>query len=234
MGHSHVDHISGLLSFIGLRNRTKGANDKPLDVFFPFNDVYSHHYIDFINKIFPQYSLKYKLDFHYIDENIDVNPKIYIKPFKVDHCNNSLGFCVYEKSKRLKHGIDQATIEKVKRKEISKDDIMEQHDIKHFAYTLDNAGFDLNEVKDVKEIVLDCTFLNANDRDIPKHATLIECNDIIAQINCKKAYLAHISPRYNKINGVIEWTSDLGYYMSRKDGTTQSYQYNDLCQEKSS
>ncbi|MCJ8329130.1 MAG: MBL fold metallo-hydrolase, partial [Lentisphaeria bacterium] len=38
LSHGHIDHISGLLSFLCLRQSTKGDTEKPLDIYYPEGD----------------------------------------------------------------------------------------------------------------------------------------------------------------------------------------------------
>lgn len=200
LGHSHVDHIAGLLSFIGLRNKTKGANEKPLDVWVNKSDPFMVKYIRLIQEMFPQESLQYPLVFKDIraGQTFEVGGKSYIKAFKVEHTEYSLGFCVYNKSSCLKEGIDPKTIgAKLKSGELRKEDITVQKDVRAFAYILDSFKFNVEEILDVREAVLDCTFLNEADRNAWSHASLKECLKVIEDSKCHKAYLSHVSPRYN-------------------------------------
>lgn len=204
--HCHVDHVAGLFSFIGLRNKTMGDNKKPINIFYPQKEYLFKNYQRFADELFPDKYRKFNINWAPINEGdiIPIKNKVYVKAFKTFHNANSLGYVICEESKKLKPGYDPKTIgDMIKNGIVSKDDVMERKDIKHFAYTLDNCGFDTKEVMDVKEIVLDATFLDIKDRDAKSHATLDEAKEIAKEINCKTAYFAHISPRYDDYREII-------------------------------
>jgi ribonuclease Z len=199
ISHSHVDHVSGLLAFIGIRNRTKGDNTKPLDIYYNSDDPYIYNHIEAIEKIYPQEFLKFSLTFIGIssDQRVWVNEKTYIKTFRTQHTDWSMGFSVCDKSFRIKDGYDKKETGKlIKSGAINKDDVLERKDIIKFAYTLDNCGFNIAEIEGAHEVILDCTFLDANDRKGETHCSIAECEAIIEASKCRVAYLAHISPRY--------------------------------------
>ena len=204
--HAHVDHVAGLFSFIGLRNKTMGDNEKALNIFYPRKERLFSKYENFVNELFPKQYLKYDIVWTPISEGdiIPIKKKVYVKAFKTIHNAVSLGYVICEESNRLKSGYDPKTIGSlIASGQVKREDVTERNDVKHFAYTLDNCGFDLDEVQDVKEIVLDATFLDPSDRDAKTHATMDEAKDIAKNINCNIAYLAHISPRYNAPKEVI-------------------------------
>lgn len=197
--HAHVDHVAGLFSFIGLRNKTMGANDKELNIYYPENEILFLEYKAFAEKLFPKKFLKFDLNWYPIKagDEIYVRKKNYVKSFKTKHNANSLGYVVCEESRRLKEEYSEKDIGKlIKEKKVSREDITERADIKHFAYTLDNCGFDLNLIKGVKEVVLDATFIDPRDRTSMTHCTFDEAKKIADELECEIAYLAHISPRY--------------------------------------
>lgn len=198
ISHGCLDHLSGLLSFIGIRNKTKGANDKPLDIYYPKNDKRCREYINFCLSFYGR--LKYDVTVHEISHGMSnqVGKNMFIRAFKTVHTDYSLGYCVYEKSRRLKAGISPDSVSELIKSGVNRDTLTDEHEVNLFAYTLDNCGFDTKWVMGVKEIVLDCTFLNDEDRERYSHATLTDCKWVIDEIKPKVAYLAHISPRYNQ------------------------------------
>jgi ribonuclease Z len=232
LGHSHIDHISGLLAFIGLRNRTLGANEKPLEIVYNMDDPFLAKFISLVRDMYPQHSLKFPLYFHDIRPgcSYEISPKVYMKAFKTSHTNWSQGFCVYNESYGLKPGVDPKTVgAKIRSGEIRREDVTVRRDIKTFAYLLDNAGFDVEEVVGAKELVLDCTFLNEEDRDKMTHATIRECEETIKASGCRKAYLAHISPRYERTRGeIMIWTAESGLTLNGRSVT-----FDEMAKEKS-
>lgn len=204
--HAHVDHVAGLFSFIGLRNKTMGDNEKPLSIFYPKDEHLFKKYENFQNELFPERFLKYPITWIPVSEGdiIPIKKKIYVKAFKTIHNANSLGYVICEESHKLKPEYDPKEIGgMIARGDVDKNQITVRHDTKHFAYTLDNCGFDLDEVQDVKEIVLDATFIDEKDRTSNTHATLDEAKAVANDINCDVAYMAHISPRYKIKNEIV-------------------------------
>lgn len=228
IGHPHLDHIVGLISLIGLKNIAAGSavnNNRPLEIWGDLDNPMMAKFIRIIKELHPIDQLKYKLTFNDIKpgQRIDVGSRCYIKAFKMSHSSEygSIGFCVYRESKGLKPGIDPSTVQKrIQSGEIKQADIMEQRDKKLFAYTLDNSGFDIEEIRGVSEVVLDCTFLNEEDRGEKTHASLRECNEILKEIKCDYAYLAHISPRYEIASrDLLVWNHFSGYWLGGRNLT---------------
>ncbi len=214
IGHSHMDHLSGLLAFIGLRNRTKGANEKPLGIYGNMADPNIRKYASFVSSFYPQGQLKYKLTFNDIRPmgSVELDDKSYIVAFKTEHTEWSMGFCFCRISHRLAPGVDPNTIGKrIRSGEVSRESVTVRSDIKEFAYVLDCSGFDYADVAGVKEIVLDCTFLSEDHRDEKTHMTFEECKAAIRAVSCRRAYLAHLSPRYGfPMGSIIVWDEKNG------------------------
>lgn len=225
IGHPHIDHVAGLISFVGLRNIYAGGNDKPLEIWCDLDNPMMAKFAKIVSELHPKDTLKYKLSFKDIKpgQRIDVGSRCYIKAFRMEHSSiyGSIGFCIYQESKGLKPGIDPVTVkQKILSGELKKEEIMEQRDKRIFAYTLDNSGFDSEEIKGVEEVVLDCTFLNKEDRQAKTHATLKECEAVINAIGCKIAYLAHISPRYPIASrDMLVWNSSSGLWLGSTNVT---------------
>lgn len=204
--HGHIDHVAGLLSFVGLRNKTMGANDKALELWYPKGDSIFQTYIRMLNEIIPHRYRKFEITWREVQagDEIPIGNKTYVKCFKTNHTPWSLGYVIRQESTRVKEGVDKATVGvRLKSGEVKKEDVLERHDCNLFAYTLDNAGFDIEEVRGVKEIVLDATFLDAADRDAITHATLDEAKTLARLAGVGLAYLAHISPRYKRSEEVV-------------------------------
>ena len=218
--HRHMDHLSGIFGMIGLRNRSLGGNDKPLEIWCNQKDNFFYKLPKLVEEIYPKKSLRYKLSFNHISpgESVSIGKNKYIKAFILNHNTLSSGYCLCQKNYVLKNGLDPIkTGQMIKDKIVKRADVTERKDIQIFAYTLDNCGFDYSEVKDVKEIVLDCTFLNEKDRKEMTHCTFLECMKAIEEINCQKAYLSHISPRYRDFyRKTLIWHKDRGLFLNGK------------------
>lgn len=224
IGHSHIDHISGLLAFIGLRNVLKGGCDQRLDIWCNLTDPFITQYIELINKFYPPEKLSFVLYWNDISagQKVEIYKNVYVKAFKVEHTEHSLGFCICLTSKGLKDGIDPKTVyELIKSGQLSRDEIYTEREIREFAYLLDSANFDVNEIKGVKEVVFDCTFLNEKDRDYKSHSSLVECESFIKDSRCVKAYLSHVSPRYKITRGkYLIWEKSKGLQL---DGNSTTF-----------
>lgn len=196
--HSHIDHVAGLLSFCGLRNKTMGANDKPLTIYYPSGENSFDTYINMLDELIPQRFRKYDISWVKISsgDEVQIKKNICIKAFSTRHTKNSLGYVIRQKGTKVKEGIDHAKVAEILASGVDKNSVLEDHHTNLFAYTLDNCGFDIKETAGVHEIVLDATFLNPKDRDKPTHCTLEEARLAALAMGCKKAYFAHISPRY--------------------------------------
>jgi ribonuclease Z len=196
--HNHADHTGGFFSFLGIRNKTKGANDKPLDVYYPAKDTQLRSYIYFCLNHYGRTKYAIRVFPIHAGDEIKVGKTTYIKAFKTAHTNASLGYVVREISKKLKADVDPKSVKELVSSGVDRDTLTERRDTNLFAYTLDNCLFDTNEILDVQELVLDCTFLKDEDRKTLSHCTVLDCMNIIRDSRAKKTYLAHVSPRYNQ------------------------------------
>lgn len=201
LSHCHLDHVGGLPSLIGLRNKTMGDNTKELVIVYPKGDKYFKEFEEYLLWLFPHHCRKFNIHFVGLEpgEEFKLDKNTFLRPFKTIHTKYSQGYLVFKKSMGIKKEFqNEETYEKLCNQEINRDEVMEEREIREFAYTLDNCGFDTKEVEGVQEIVLDCTFLDEKDRheDSKTHCTKKECEILVDKIKPKKYHLAHISPRY--------------------------------------
>lgn len=218
IGHGHMDHIGGLLPLINIRNSTKGATDKPLEIYYPKGDM-------FIERLFPyleatQNCLKYNLQFTPCDKDtiIPIDDKKSIRTFQTQHHKGlSLGYVMQEKRTMLNpkfSNLSQREIsEGIINKTINKNELRKDFVQPVFAYALDAYKFNPKDVEGVEQIVMDSTFLDGSIRrnlgksnefgesktDLFSHSTVEECIELAMQANVsKRVILAHFSPRYRK------------------------------------
>ena len=215
IGHDHGDHVFGLPAIIGARNagrgmsrneETMGAN-KPLTVYYPEDNFLMKDLIDFVKKRNGNW-LRYKLDFVPISAGfeLDLGNKQYLRAFDMKHQKNktTLGYVIYENRTRLKKEYQGLDIPSFIRRGMKNSDFSETYRANLFAYCLDAYQIgDTTELVDVKDIIMDCTFLNAEDRDDPTHFTLDEAYNFCQGIRAKNMYAAHLSGRYN-YNKIVE------------------------------
>ena len=201
ISHAHSDHINGLVGLIGIRNSVKGDNSKPLEVYYPRDNWGMDDLIDYIEKKFSNW-LKFKLNFIPIDAGfyLDLGNNKKIKAFSSKHQKNgtTLVYKIEETRTRLKNEFVGKNIgELLASGSVKKSELNTSYKHVEFAYLLDTCGFDVEEIRDATEVIIDCTFLNEKDRDDPTHFSLDEVLKICEDANVKSVTLAHISPRYS-------------------------------------
>ena len=206
--HSHIDHIAGLPSFLGLRNSTKGANDKELTIYYPQGNKRIEDWITFSHSL--NRNLKYTLNIHPMTqgERIEIHPKKgarewhYIEAFTVDHGReNSLGYRAVTKSHRMKQEFRGKPKEfYVALSAQQKEDMQEETIRNRFFYSGDGMPprSDATSPLNGAEVAfMDCTFLKSEDRDNPTHACIEEWVEKCETAGVKKGYAMHLSIRYS-------------------------------------
>jgi len=214
ISHLHGDHVLGLPSVIGCRNSGRGIsrnedtmdNNKPLTVYYP-EDNNMNDMISFVNARNGNW-LRYDLKFVPISSGfeLDLGNKQFLRAFDMKHQKNksTLGYVVYENRTRLKKEYQGLDIPSFIRRGITSDKLNETYRANLFAYCLDAYQIgDTTELMDVKDIIMDCTFLDAKDRDDPTHFTLDEAYNFCQGIRAKNMIAAHLSGRYN-YNNLVE------------------------------
>jgi len=214
LGHLHGDHVLGLPSVIGCRNSGRGISrnedtmdrNKPLTVYYP-EDNNIGDMIEFVNARNQNY-LRYKLDFVpiYAGFELDLGNKQFLRAFDMKHQKNksTLGYVIYENRTRLKKEYQGLDIPSFIRRGVTSDKLNETYRANLFAYCLDAYQInDATDLMDVKDIIMDCTFLDAKDRDDPTHFTLDEAYSFCQGIRAKNMIAAHLSGRYN-YNNLVE------------------------------
>ena len=209
IGHDHGDHVFGLPAIIGARNAGRGISrnadtmdtNKPLTVYYPEDNYLMKDLIDFVKKRNGNW-LRYKLDFVPISAGFELvlDNKQIVRAFNMQHQKNksTLGYVVYENRTRLKPEFRGKDIPSILKSGLTRDDINESYRANLFAYCLDAYDIpDTKELIDCKDVIMDCTFINADDRDDPTHFTLDEAAKVCKDAGIKKMYAAHLSGRYD-------------------------------------
>jgi ribonuclease Z len=207
--HDHGDHTLGLPSIVGCRNAGRGMSrnkdtmdaNKPLTVYYPEDNYLMSDLIKFV-KARTDGWLRYGLKFIPISAGfeLDIGNKQFVRAFNMKHQKNktTLGYVIYENRTRLKKEYQGLDIPSFIRKGMKSSDFNETYRANLFAYCLDAYQIpDYDQLYDVKDIIMDCTFFNLEDRDDPTHFTLDEAYDFCQGIRAKNIYMAHISGRYN-------------------------------------
>lgn len=215
ISHNHGDHTLGLPSIIGCRNMARGTSrnvetrdhNKPLTIHYPKEIGYGRenfeNLIRFVDSRNARW-LRYNLMWHEMqpDDEVVIGTNTTIRAFPMEHQKNNLtlGYTLIEKRHRLREEFHGQNIRDLKvRNGWTDADVMEPYDKNIFAYCLDSFRFDPKHIKDVDVAVMDCTFLDPNDRDDPTHFTFDESVCVAKEAAVKMMVAAHISPRYHSI-----------------------------------
>jgi len=208
LGHLHGDHVLGLPSVIGCRNSGRGIsrnkdtmdNNKPLTIYYPADNDMSRIQNFVMDR--NGNSLRYDLKFVPIEAGFEkkLGKNVFLRAFNMKHQKNksTLGYVIYENRTRLKKEYKGQDIPTLIRQGIDGKTLNETYRANLFAYCLDAYEIpDSGQIVDCKDVIMDCTFINAGDRDDPTHFTLDEAKDLCKRIGVKNMIAAHLSGRYN-------------------------------------
>ena len=159
--------------------------------------------------------LRYGLKFIPISAGfeLDLGNKQFVRAFDMSHQKNksTLGYVVYENRTRLKKEYQGLDIPSFIRKGMKNSDFSESYRANLFAYCLDAYHIDdIDQISGCKDIIMDCTFVNEEDRDDPTHFTIDEALKVCKDADIKNMYAAHLSGRYN-YNDIAKNYSDIKF-----------------------
>jgi phosphoribosyl 1,2-cyclic phosphodiesterase len=159
--------------------------------------------------------LRYDMKFIPISAGFEkqLGKNVYLRAFNMKHQKNksTLGYVIYENRTRLKKEYQGQDIPTLIKQGIDGKTLNETYRANLFAYCLDAYAIpDYKELVECKDVVMDCTFINAEDRDDPTHFTLDEAYNLCQVIGIKKMYAAHLSGRYN-YNDVSKKYGDISF-----------------------
>jgi ribonuclease Z len=196
ISHGHHDHISGVSSLIGARCVTRGDTNAPLDIYYPDQ---CPELEELKNYIYKTRKPTFPLNWIPIKENTEINleaPNRKVKSFRVDHTNNSLGFSILEKRKKVKKEYQNLNPKEFQKLHSTGVKVSEAYWANLWSYSGDASNLNPKEVENAEWFFCDCTFLNQEDRKERTHLTLKEALDIAKKANVKRFVGIHISPRY--------------------------------------
>jgi len=196
----HGDHIGGLATFIGIRNSSRGDKEKPLDIYYPGNDVAILDYQDFIKRRFGNW-LTFKINWHptMFGEKIPLDSNHWIESFELSHTKRSstIGYKIIEGRSRLRAKWKGLDIPALLKNGLDKSQLNENYNAITLAYCLDAFRIDSNHIVNAELAIMDCSFLNVADRDESTHFSLNESLALCAASDVKHVVIAHISSRYD-------------------------------------
>lgn len=227
ISHDHGDHTLGLPSVIGCRNAGRGMsrnkdtmdNNKPLTVYYPEDNFLMNDLIKFVQSRTDGW-LRYDMKFVPISSGFEkqLGKNVYLRAFNMKHQKNksTLGYVIYETRTRLKKEFIGKDIKSLINGGINKDNLNETYRANLFGYCLDAYDIpDNKELSGCKEVVMDCTFINEDDRDDTTHFTLDEAIIFCKSNGIEKMYAAHLSCRYN-YKKIAEKYSDVNFITPNK------------------
>jgi len=200
ISHGHGDHVLGLPSLIGCRNSARGDKEKPLEIYYPHGDKLVENVRDFCN--LRNSNTKYQINWHPIMHgfSLDLGNNQEIEAFEMVHQLRgklTLGYRIVEKRHKLREEFVGKNIPELLKQGIVKpDELKVWYTANTFAYCLDAYDVHNSYIKDCDVVVMDCTFLDHEDRDAATHYTLTEAYNMVRHANVKHMIAAHFSPRY--------------------------------------
>lgn len=197
VSHMDSDHCLGLLSLIGLRAKTKGDREKDLSIYVPAGDPRWTAMRDYVNTCWPR--LPYRLRWFAVDPGFElVLGNHSIRAFAMQHRHTmTLGWKVIERRSHLKPEYRGQDIRALIAAGATKDTLNETYTATTFAWCLDHHTLDDADIAGASMAVMDCTFLRADDRQDPTHATLDESIATCRRAGVKHIVCAHVSVRYS-------------------------------------
>ena len=210
LGHSHGDHTLGLPSLVGCRNAAQGTSrnaetmaehNKPLTIYYPEgNDLFDDLFA-FCGKRYDHW-LRYKLETLAIGPGFELQlgKNLFVKAIEMRHQKSAvtLGYVIYENRTRLKPEFVGQNIPALLKGGLDRTTLNETYRANLFAYCLDAyAIVNPQEIAGCANVVMDCTFLNKEDRTDMTHFTLDEALALCKDVGVKHVIGAHISPRYD-------------------------------------
>ncbi|HUS58650.1 MAG TPA: MBL fold metallo-hydrolase [Planctomycetota bacterium] len=211
ISHGHHDHIGGLPGVVRARNSARGDKQKPLAIYYPWDDNLIEPIIEYIQKVSGR--LDYDLTWNPLrpgdelplgDEHDKPRSagRTIVRAFQTPHSkrSTSLGYKLVERRRRLRpefEGRPEAEIARLV-KEQGREAVTELYEHSLLVYGGDSMPLPVDEVRDCEVLLHDSTFLTPEDRGTETHAAMEEVMQLAAQANVVHLVLVHISSRYSK------------------------------------
>lgn len=206
--HFHLDHVAGIPQLVSARASARGNKDKPLTIYYPSTTVKVDGKLGALKALCDWNKNVNWVGVYHEDFSLQLTNKHYIKAFKTNHTEESIGYVIYEKRSRLRREYTNRNPYELKTLVRDGVQINEPYEQAVFVYALDNCGFDL-DINSCDWFIQDANFLNSNDRERNTHNTLDEAIKKAKSIDAKNTILAHVSSRYFQENKSVNIPSNM-------------------------
>ncbi len=198
--HGHLDHISGLPTLFNIRGNGMGDNAQPLTIAHPHGDVFLGWMRDYLERYLRVAELE--VDWLALDpgDRVTIDPTRTVEAFARVHVKGqpALGYRVLEQRKRLRPelaGRPESALRELARRE-GAEAVNEPYEHPLLVYGGDGLAPSPEELAGADVACLEATFLSAEDRGRPTHATVDEAVAAAAAAKVRTLVLAHLSGRY--------------------------------------
>ncbi len=218
LSHGHVDHVGALPAFVGMRGLF-GQTD-PLTIFCP--KAIEVHLTQGLKAFQDMQGYELNVTVHGLlpGDVVDLSKRIKLRAFRTYHPAPSLGYGLFETVQKLKPEFKTLPGDELRRRRLANDPIFDIQERNYFAYATDTLPDVFKHepwLKDVQELMVECTFLDdkksvANARR-GGHIHLDELKPLLESFNNRRVHLMHFSQLYTpkQVREIFQapWTSGL-------------------------
>lgn len=200
--HGHSDHVLGLPGLAGARRFGKGATEKAWTVVYPAGSTG----VDAVRQLIGDMWRGVSFPMGWVPvahgQRHPLDSRRTLEAFAVTHVPSeaTIGFRVVEARRRLKPEFASLPTAEIARlsKSRGRDALMEDFEHVAFAHSGDAMPIDPALVRGADVLVHDATFLGADERRAPIHATSREALEVAREARVGTLVLNHLSIRYER------------------------------------
>lgn len=200
--HGHIDHIAGLPVLLWARAAGMGDNEKPLQIFYPRDDLYIADMMQFLERT--RAKVSFELSWIPLDANASIaltetsSHARRIQTFQTEHMPGrlTLGYKILETRRRLKIEYSKLSENQLRDLRLSGTEISEEYEAIVAAFGGDSLPLNIEAVRDAELLVHEATILEASERKHQLHSTIGEALEVAREANPKALLLQHFSGRY--------------------------------------
>ena len=201
--HGHIDHVSGLPSLLWARAAGMGDNEKPLEIYYPQDDIFVEDMLAYIERTRARLPFEVRFQSLNAGESIELEGSTRrIETFATRHIAGrlTLGYKIVEARRRLKPEFAALPQDEIRKLATSRPGggraLSEDYEAIVAAFGGDGVALDADAVRGADLLWHEATLLDAADRKSQLHATLDEAVRVAAEAEVKNLVLYHVSGRY--------------------------------------